>query len=280
MVLLVKLKSNIHHVGVGLRSRHFPDILSHFPPLAWFEILADNYINTHGILLEKLLWICEHYPVVLHSVALSIGSCDPLNKHYLRALKHLGELTHTQWYSDHVCWTSLKGQYCHELLPLPYTQEAIQHIVPRIKAIQDFLQKPFLIENISCYVNFASNEMPEEEFLATIAEKADCFILLDINNIYVNANNHQFNAEHYLRQFDSKRLKQIHLAGHITQQPFLIDTHGAPVSDPVWQLYQSCLALHGPIPTLIEWDNDIPSWPSMMAEVQKAQIILQNCEPA
>ncbi|MDO8953953.1 MAG: DUF692 domain-containing protein [Gammaproteobacteria bacterium] len=264
----------IQDAGVGLRSQHYASILANLPSVPWFEVLSDNYLDDYGPPLQKLEVIRQHYPVVMHGVGLSIGSSDPLNKDYLNRIKALAERIDPAWISDHICWTSHNHRYSHELLPLPYTEAVINHIVARIQTVQDCLKRPLLLENISSYLRFNLSEMSEPEFINSIATRSGCGILLDINNIYVNSHNHGFKAEDYVQAIQVKAVKQFHLAGYEKTAHLLVDTHGAAIFPEVWQLYQLALNRFGPIPTCIEWDNHVPDWGSLLAETHKAQAML------
>jgi uncharacterized protein (UPF0276 family) len=259
----------ISGAGAGLRSKHFSHFIEHTPNVSWLELLADNYLDSHGILLEKLQTIRGNYPMVLHGVNLSVGGTDPINQHYLAEIKRLIDTLNITWFSDHLCWSSHNYIYYQDLFPLPFTQQTVTHVVERIKAVQDYLQQRILIENISSYLEFASNSLFEAECLAMIAEQADCYILLDVNNIYVNSQNHHFDATVFLDYLDAKRIKQIHLGGYTQQQSTLVDTHGEAVHDPVWLLYQTTLQRFGNIPTNIEWDNNVPDWPEMQQQIDR-----------
>lgn len=272
----LKKPNNINGVGVGLRSKHFSTFIEERPDVPWLEVLADNFLNTQGILLEKLTTIAEHYPMVLHSVNLSISGTDPLDKNYLNELKRLQQMTDAQWISDHLCFSSHQTVHSHELLPLPFTQEVITHIVNRIKQVQDFLQQQILIENISSYLRFKIDKLFEAEFLSKIAEQADCFILLDVNNVYVNSQHHNFNAEKYFEYLDPKRIKQIHLGGYTEHNDLLIDTHGEAVHEPVWRLYDLALQTFGAIPTCIEWDAAVPPWQELYQQTLLANKIFKK----
>lgn len=217
----------IHGVGLGLRACHYPDILESLPDVPWFEVLTENYMVDGGMVLERLAQIREHYSIVFHGVGMSIGGTDPLNTVYLQRLKQLVDEFKPGYVSDHLCWTALEGQHSHELLPLPYTQETVKHVSDRIKQVQDFIGQQILIENVSSYLTYQSSEMSEWEFLNQIAEQADCYILLDINNIYVSSYNHKYDPYTYLNAVNKKRVKQYHLAGYLDRGNHLIDTHGA-----------------------------------------------------
>jgi uncharacterized protein (UPF0276 family) len=253
-LLDIKLQNNSYQklagIGVGLRPCHYAYILEHQPPVAWFEILTDNYLDVNSEPLAILDQIAETYPLTLHGVGMSLGATDPLNKKYLAKLKILAQRTDAILISDHLSWTSHANQYFHELLPLPYTQEAIKHLVQRISAVQDFLGQRIMIENVSSYLTYSHSTIPEWEFLQAIADQADCLILLDLNNIYVSACNHQFTATDYLNSLTSQRIAQFHLAGFTEQGTHLLDTHGHPIQPPVWELYEKALAKFGPVPTM------------------------------
>ncbi|MDF3054476.1 MAG: hypothetical protein K0Q74_383 [Gammaproteobacteria bacterium] len=271
---------NIKGTGLGLRACHYAHILKDLPDIPWFEVVTENYMVSGGMVLERLAQIRAHYPIVFHGVGLSIGGTTPLNAAYLSQLKGMVDRFEPAYVSDHLCWTSLDGQQSHELLPLPYTGEAIGHVVKRIRQVQDFLGQQILIENISNYLTYVDSTLPEWEFLNAIAEQADCFILLDINNIYVNAYNHRFNAMQYLHAINPERVKQYHLAGFLDCGTHLIDTHGAKISKPVLQLYETALQQIGNHPTCIEWDNNIPEFSILLREQQKINSVVASvfCE--
>lgn len=263
--------SNIQGVGLGLRACHYPYLLEHLPPIPWFEALTENYMVSGGMVLERLTQIRAHYPIVFHGVGLSIGSTTPLSKTYLSQLKHLIDRFEPTYVSDHLCWTSLNNQHLHELLPLPYTEEAINHVAERIRQVQDFLGQQLLMENVSSYLTYTDSTMSEWEFLNTVAEQADCFILLDINNIYVSGYNHGFDPYQYLSSINKHRIKQYHLAGFLDCGTHLVDTHGAHITEPVWQLYETALEHIGDLPVCIEWDNDIPECAVLLQEMAKVK---------
>lgn len=271
-------KINITGVGVGLRAQHYEVFLKHHPEIPWLEVLADNYLNTQGIPLEKLFTITAHYPVVMHCVGMSLGSIDPINWEYLSHIKALATQLKPAWISDHLCWTSLHNQYSHGLLPLPFTQETIDHTANRIQQIQDYLNYPLLIENISSYVRCPENEMNEVTFLNHVAQQADCGILLDINNLYVNAHNHHEDAMALLQQVDASRVYQYHLAGYQPHGTLLLDSHNNGISPAVWQLYETALKRIGPKPACIEWDEAIPDWSVLATEQQQAARLHQRYE--
>lgn len=268
--------SQLQGVGLGLRPSHYKDLLSQPTNLPWLEILGDNYLVDGGPLLDKLDQIKQLYPLAMHCVGMSLGSTDPLNWAYLQCLKSLAERSQAVLISDHLCWVSAQQQNLHELLPLPYTEEAITHVATRINQVQDFLGRQILIENVSSYLSYKDSSMPEWEFLNAVATEADCLILLDINNIYVSARNHGFAAEDYLQAVDRQRVAQFHLAGYEDCNSYYLDSHGTAVHPPVWELYRQALNLFGAVPTLLERDNDIPSYTNLLSEVQQAQSIMDE----
>jgi hypothetical protein len=257
-------------IGVGLRASHFGLILRRWPDVDWFEVLSENYMDTGGRPAWVLDQVCERYPVALHGVSLSIGSTDPLDRAYLRKLQALAERTRARFVSDHLCWTGVLGWNTHDLLPLPYDDETLRHVVARVRQVQDALERPLVLENPSSYVSFAASTMPEWEFLARLAEEADCGLLLDVNNVYVSAFNHGFAAEAYVDAIPADRVVQYHLAGHTHKGTHILDTHSGPAIDAVWDLYARSSARTGPVSTLFEWDAAIPSFDEVLAEAEKA----------
>jgi len=266
--------------GLGLRTAHYETILAEKPPVDWFEVITENYLVPGGKPLYYLDSIRANYPLVMHGVSLSIGGTDPLNLDYLRQVKTLAERIEPAWISDHLCWTGVNGVNLHDLLPLPYTQEAVQHVADRVKTVQDFLRCRILLENVSSYITYAHSEMTEWEFLSAVAERADCLILLDINNIYVSAHNHQFDPLVYLNNVPAKRVQQFHLAGHLNLGNIIIDSHGDTVIDPVWSLYEAALRRFGPVSTMIERDDNIPPFAELLAELEMARQIAGSLELA
>ena len=258
-------------VGVGFRIPHYGTILEDHPAMDWFEVISENFMVRGGKPLQNLDKLKAHYPVVNHGVSLSIGSSAPLDRDYLARLKALVVRINPPWCSDHLCWGGTSTLAIHDLLPLPHTKEAISHVAARIRQVEDTLEKPFAIENVSSYLSFAASTMPEWEFIAEIAEKADCGILFDCNNIYVSARNHGFDANDYVDAMPIDRVVQMHLAGHTDKGTYLLDTHSDHVRDEVWALYQRAIKRFGSTSTLIEWDEDIPSWDDLAAEAQKAR---------
>ncbi len=257
-------------LGVGLRTTHYAHILSERPEIGFFEILSENYLDTGGRPLFMLDQISERYPMVMHGVSMSIGCTDPLDFEYLAKLKALAERTGALWVSDHLCWTGVLGRNTHDLLPLPYTEESLRHSVERIKVIQDFLERPLVLENPSTYLEFADDDMTEWEFVARLAEEADCGLLLDVNNVYVSAFNHGFDPVAYIDAIPADRVCQYHLAGHTNKGTHIIDTHSDHVVDPVWELFGHTIRTVGLRATLLEWDADIPPFEVVHQEVLKA----------
>ena len=259
--------------GLGLRPRHYEAILKSKPRVDWFEALSENYMIPGGRPLSYLMRIRERYPVVLHGVSLSIGGTDPLDRAHLEGLKALAQRVQPEWISDHLCWTGVAGRNLHDLMPLPYTAEALRHVASRVRQVQDFLGRRLLIENVSSYVAYRSSEMSEWDFLAALANEADCDILLDVNNIYVSAYNHGYDAVAFLDAMPRARVRQIHLAGHDNCGDLIIDTHDAPVIDPVWALYREAIRRLGPVPTMIERDDKIPPLGTLVRELDRARAI-------
>jgi len=257
-------------IGIGLRIPHYNHILSKTPTVDWFEIISENYMCDAGRPLEILDKIMDQYQVVQHGVSMYFGSTDPLSRDHLRRLKRLVRRTKTPFLSDHLCWGSVDGSYTHDLLPMPYTFEAVKNTAERIKQVQDFVEVPVIVENVSSYAEFHVSEMTEWQFLSEVAEKADCGILLDVNNIYVSSQNHSFKAMDYVENVPHERVAQIHLAGHSKFERYLLDTHDHAVLDPVWKLYARAIQLCGPTATLLEWDAKIPSFEEVHREALKA----------
>lgn len=262
--------------GLGLRRQHYETVLSEAPDLDWFEILTENYLVEGGKPLHYLDRIRERYPVVMHGVSLSIGSTDPLDMAYLHQVKRLAQRIEPHWISDHLCWTGIEGLNMHDLLPMPYTEAALRHIVERVQRVQDFFGRQILLENVSSYFEYAQSDIPEWEFLSAIAAQADCLILLDINNIYVSAFNHGFDTRDYLDAIPVERVRQFHLAGHLNLDTHIIDTHDHPVIEPVWDLYRDALRRFGPVPAMIERDDDIPPLDELLRELQIARDIARD----
>lgn len=262
--------------GLGLRTNHFEHVLNTQPDVDWFEILSENYMVAGGKPKYYLHAIAERYPVVMHGVSMSIGSTDPLDMDYLKALKKLANEVQPKWISDHICWTSIHGVNSHDLLPLPYTEETVNHVAERVQKVQDFLGRRILLENVSSYLSYKDSTMNEWEFLGAVAEKADCLILLDINNIYVSARNHHFNPLDYLEYINPRRVQQFHLAGHTDYGDYVIDTHDHDVPADVWELYGKALERFGAVSTMIERDANIPDFPQLYQELDIARDIAKK----
>ncbi len=261
--------------GLGLRTDHYEEILARRPKVDWFEIISENYMVAGGKPLYYLDRIREHYPMVMHGVSMSIGGADSLDRDYLHQLKALAERVQPHWISDHLCWTGVDGKNLHDLMPLPYTEEAIQHVAKRVAEVQDYLERPFLLENVSSYVTYTRSQLSEWEFLTAVAEEADCHILLDINNIYVSAFNHGFEPREYIDRIPIERVYQFHLAGHTNHGDYIIDTHDHPVIDPVWELFAYAARRFGPVSTMIERDDNIPPLDELLTELVQAQAIAE-----
>jgi uncharacterized protein len=260
--------------GLGLRVEHYESILAARPAVDWFEALTENYLVGGGKPLHYLMRIRERYPMVLHGVSLSIGSTQPLDRNYLTQLKALMVRVQPEWVSDHLCWTGVAGRNLHDLLPLPYNEAVLAHVVERVRRVQDRLGCRILLENVSSYVSYPSSRLTEWEFLAEVAQRADCLILLDVNNIYVSSVNHEFDPLVYLDAMPRARVRQIHLAGHQRRPDGLIvDTHDAPVAEPVWRLYEHARRRFGDVATMIERDSNIPPLAELLAELDQARSI-------
>ena len=259
--------------GLGLRTEHYHAVLDTKPKVDWFEVISENYMIPGGKPLDFLTKIRADYPMVMHGVSLSIGSASPLNKDYLRDLRKLADRIEPAWVSDHLCWTGIHGQNIHDLLPLPYTEETVKHVVQRVQQVQDALGRQLLLENVSSYASYVDSSMTEWEFITEIAEAADCLLLLDVNNIYVSSFNHQFDAKAFINGVPSKRVQQIHLAGHSNHGDYIIDTHDAPVIPKVWDLYRYAISRLGAVSTMIERDDDIPALEVLVDELQMARDI-------
>jgi uncharacterized protein (UPF0276 family) len=262
--------------GLGLRTDHYQMILDEKPAVDWFEVITENYLVPGGKPLHFLDRIRADYPLVMHGVSLSIGGTDALNFDYLSQVKSLSRRIEPAWISDHLCWTGVNGVNLHDLLPLPYTEEALLHVVNRVKTVQDFLGRRLLLENVSSYVTYAHSEMAEWDFLSAIAERADCLILLDINNIFVSAHNHGFDPLVYLNNVPINRVQQFHLAGHLNLGNIIIDSHGDSVIEPVWTLYKAAVQRFGPVSTLLERDDNVPSLADLMAELDMARQVADS----
>jgi uncharacterized protein (UPF0276 family) len=266
-------------VGIGLRIPHYRHILERKPVVDWFEIISENYMVDGGRPLTVLNQILEQYRVVQHGVSMYFGSAEPLNREHLKRLKNLVRRTRTPWLSDHLCWGSVDGRYTHDLLPMPYTFEAANVTAKKIREVQDFVEAPVVVENVSSYAEYHVSEMTEWEFLTEVVEKADCGVLLDVNNIYVSSQNHDFDPFTYVNAVPAERVAQIHIAGHSKYEKYILDTHDHPVIDPVWALYARAIQRCGPTATLLEWDDNIPSFEEVHAEALKANRYLTRVEP-
>jgi uncharacterized protein (UPF0276 family) len=262
-------------VGIGLRVPHYRHILEKKPVVDWFEIISENYMIDGGRPLTVLDSILDQYRVVQHGVSMYFGSADPHSREHLRRLKALARRTNTPWLSDHLCWGSVDGTYTHDLLPMPYTFEAARITAAKIRQAQDFLEIPIAVENVSSYAEFHVSQMTEWEFLNEVVAQADCGILLDVNNIYVSSQNHNFDPRDYIEAVPADRVAQIHIAGHSKFEKYILDTHDHPILDPVWSLYARAIERCGPTATLLEWDDSIPSFDEVHAEALKANRFLQ-----
>jgi hypothetical protein len=260
-----------HGVGIGLRIPHYDHILTRKPVVDWFEIISENFMIDAGRPLHVLDRILDQYRVVQHGVSMYFGSAQSADREHLKRLKTLVKRTRTPWLSDHLCWGSVDGTFSHDLLPLPYTWEAVEKTAARIREVQDFLEIPVAVENVSSYAEFTDSQMAEWEFLHEVVERADCGILLDVNNIYVSSVNHDFDPLTYVNAIPAGRVAQIHIAGHSRYEKYILDTHDHPVIDPVWKLYARAIERCGPTPTLLEWDDRIPSFNEVHSEAMKAQ---------
>ena len=270
MATLADLTGTDLGIGLGLRTTHYATILGERPKVDWFEILSENYLHTGGRPLHVLDTIAAHYPIVMHGVSMNIGSTDRLDRAYLRELKALQQRCRARWVSDHLCWTGVDGNNLHDLLPLPYSKAALRHVVARVREVQDVLEQPLVLENPSTYVQFAGADFTEPEFLQELCAQTGCGLLLDVNNVYVCATNHGFDAAAYLRAVPWSNVVYFHLAGHTTHATHLVDTHDRPVCDDVWQLYREAHRLSGGRSTLLEWDGSIPDFATTHREAKKA----------
>jgi len=262
--------------GLGLRVDHYESILADHPPVDWFEALTENYLVPGGKPLDYLMRIRECYPMVMHGVSLSIGSTQPLDRNYLAQVKALAARVEPHWISDHLCWTGIAGRNMHDLLPLPYTEEALSNVVERVRTVQDILGRRILLENVSSYVTYRDSQLTEWDFLREIAQRADCLLLLDVNNIYVSSVNHEFDPLDYLHAIPVDRVQQIHLAGHENHGDYLIDTHDHPVPDPVWELYSAAVRRFGNVSTMIERDANIPPLEELCSELDAARQLAER----
>lgn len=258
-------------IGVGLRVPHYRHIIEHRPKVDFFEIISENFMVAGGRPIYHLDRVLESYRLVQHGVSLGIGGPAPLDRDYLDRLKALVKKVDPPWVSDHFCWCGVPGAHLHDLLPLPYTSEAVRRVSGRARMVQDFLEVPFALENTSSYLAYTSSTMPEWEFVSAIAERADIGLLFDVNNVYVSAQNHGFDPHDFVRSVPHERIVQIHLAGHTDVGPYIIDTHDGYVIEPVWDLYRETIRLAGPVSTIIEWDDRIPPFEVLMEEAERAR---------
>lgn len=265
-----RLRESLSGVGVGLRTTHIPSILQTAPDVPWFELLADNWLAAGGLTADYLDAVAERYPLTLHGVGLSLGGADPLDRDYLARIRALKTRCRARWYSEHASFCRAGHHQFHDLCPVPYTEETVHHLASRIVQVQDYLGERMLLENVSAYLRYQESDLSEGEFIAAVADAADCYLLVDLNNLYVNQINHGECALETLRKLPAHRVREIHLAGYEQKDGFLLDTHSRPVADPVWTLYEASLARFGAVPTLIEWDHDLPDWPGLWQEQQRA----------
>jgi len=259
--------------GLGLRTEHYEAMLAERPEVDWLEILSENYMVDGGKPLHFLDRFRDLYPLVMHGVSLSIGSADALDLDYLKRLKALAARVEPRWLSDHLCWTGIAGKNLHDLMPLPYTEEAVEHVASRVRQVQDYLGRQILLENVSSYVTYTQSAMSEWEFLGAVCAAADCHILIDINNIYVSSHNHGFDPRDYLKGVPADRVRQFHLAGHTHNGSIIVDTHDQPIIPDVWSLYAEAVRHFGPVSTMIERDANIPPLADLLAELDAAKRI-------
>ena len=277
----MKLSQLPASAGVGFKAEHFREINEAPQPLDFFEVHAENYMGAGGAPHAQLAALRERYALSIHGVGLSIGSTQPLDRAHLARLKSLCDRYEPESFSEHLAWSTHNDIYFNDLLPLPYSEETLAHVCAHVDEVQSALGRQMLLENPSTYLQFAESTIPEVDFLAAIAERTGCGLLLDVNNVFVQAKNHATDAREYLKRFPLDRVREIHLAGHDEQTddvgaPLLIDAHGTPVAEPVWTLYGEVLERTGAIATLIEWDNDVPAWPVLRAEAERAGKMLRK----
>lgn len=260
-------------IGVGLRVPHYRHIIEQRPPMDFFEIISENFMVEGGKPLYHLEKIMEHYPLILHGVSLAIGGPLPPSREYLLKLKRLVRKVQPAWLSDHFCWGGIPGRDLHDLLPLPYTWQAVQRVSERARQVQDFLEVPFALENTSSYMEYCDSEMTEWQFISEICERADIGLMFDVNNVYVSSFNHGYNPMEFINNVPHDRVVQLHMAGHTNLGKYIIDTHRGPIIEPVWNLYRETIRRTGAVSTLIEWDDAVPPWHELAAEVDKARAI-------
>ncbi len=258
-------------VGVGARVPHYETIFGETPAMDWFEIISENFLGDGGRALEQLDKLCHAYRVIPHGVSLALGSVEPPSADYLRRLRALVDRIAPPWFSDHLCWGRVDGMDLHDLLPMPMTEAAVAHVADRIKQVQDTIGRPFALENVSSYLTYRESTMPEWAFLTEVAERADCGLLFDVNNVYVSARNHGFDAATYVDYVPAHRVVQMHLAGHTDMGKYILDTHSDHVCDPVWDLYRRAVGRFGAVSTLVEWDENIPTWSVLSEEAARAR---------
>ncbi|BCQ72273.1 UPF0276 protein [Pseudomonas sp. Eqa60] len=262
--------------GLGLRSAYYQQILDEAPDVDWFEVVSENFMVQGGMALYYLDAIAERYPIVMHGVSLSIGGPHALDRDYLLRLRQLASRANPAWISDHLCWSRGNAHQLHDLLPLPYTEESLHYVAGRVRQVQDILERPLVLENVSSYVRAAADEFSEWEFLAALSQLSGCELLLDVNNVYVSSRNHGFDPWHFIQALPAQRVRQLHLAGHQDYGDYVIDTHDHPVCDPVWALYQRTLEHLGPVATLLERDDHFPPLEELLSELHKARDLGQQ----
>jgi len=267
------MHESIRGFGLGLRSEHYRDFIASRQRADWLEIITENYLVPGGKPLYHLDRIRRDYPMVMHGVSLSVGGSDPLDRAYLQQVRALADRIQPAWVSDHLCWTGTSSVNLHDLLPLPYTEACLQHLVPRVEQVQEILRQPLVLENVSSYVRYRADEMCEWEFIAELVRRSGCELLLDVNNVYVSSVNHGFAAQTFIDAMSPLAVRQIHLAGHADHGDYLVDTHDQPVCDAVWDLYAHAVRRLGQVPTMIERDDDIPPLESLLVELDRARAI-------
>lgn len=271
---------SLQGVGLGLRPRHHADLDSPHAGVPWLEALADNYAHTTGPARRRLLALRERYPMALHGVGMSLGSTDPVDRTYLRAIADLAREVEPAWVSEHLAWTAVGGRHHHELLPLPFVTESVEAVARNVRVAQDVLGRRILLENSAAYLAFDASEMGEAEFVTAVLEAADCDLLLDVNNLFVNARNHGFDPCVYLDAIPGDRVRQMHLGGHDDHGDVLIDAHGSAVAEPVWALFAEAAARFPDVPTSIEWDRDVPDFAVLEAERTRAEAVARGARTA